>query len=57
MGWRGIMLGSGEVWMDFDGKVIGKSSDGAGRQKFKAELIARQKSGLHPSVREYKSPS
>ncbi|MCV5779128.1 hypothetical protein OFN45_32995, partial [Escherichia coli] len=20
MGWRGIMLGSGEVWMDFDGK-------------------------------------
>ena len=56
MGWRGIMLGSGEVWMDFDGKVIGINHQTAQAAKFKAELIARQKSGLHPSVREYKSP-
>ncbi|PSJ88059.1 hypothetical protein CT153_12270 [Aeromonas veronii] len=56
MGWRGIMLGSGEVWMDFDGKVIGINHQTAQAAKLKAELIARQKSGLHPSVREYKSP-
>jgi len=56
MGWRGIMLGSGEVWMDFDGKVIGINHQTAQATKLKAELIARQKSGLHPSVREYKSP-
>lgn len=56
MGWRGIMLGSGEVWMDFDGKVIGINHQTARAAKLKAELIARQKSGLHPSVREYKSP-
>lgn len=55
MGWRGIMLGSGEVWMDFDGKVIGINHQTAQAAKLKAELIARQKSGLHPSVREYKS--
>ncbi|WP_425891989.1 hypothetical protein [Aeromonas veronii] len=57
MGWRGIMLGSGEVWMDFDGKVIGINHQTAQAAKLKAELIARQKSGLHPSVREYKSPA
>ncbi|MFB2701342.1 hypothetical protein [Aeromonas veronii] len=56
MGWRGIMLGSGEVWMDFDGKVIGINHQTAQAAKLKAELIARQKSDLHPSVREYKSP-
>ncbi|WP_421271075.1 hypothetical protein [Aeromonas veronii] len=57
MGWRGIMLGSGEVWMDFDGKVIGINHQTAQAAKLKAELIARQKSDLHPSVREYKSPA
>ncbi|WP_083243810.1 hypothetical protein [Aeromonas sp. DNP9] len=56
MGWRGIMLGSGEVWMDFDGKVIGINHQTAQAAKLKAELIARQKRDLHPSVREYKSP-
>ncbi|ELI6423612.1 hypothetical protein RRM51_003047 [Aeromonas veronii] len=56
MGWRGLMLGSGEVWMDFDGKVIGINHQTEQAAKLKAELIARQKSGLHPSVREYKSP-
>lgn len=57
MGWRGIMLGSGEVWMDFDGQVIGINHQTAQAAKLKAELIARQKSDLHPSVREYKSPA
>ncbi|TNJ11686.1 hypothetical protein CF115_01150 [Aeromonas veronii] len=57
MGWRGIMLGSGEVWMDFDGKVIGINHQTAQAAKLKAELIARQKSDLHPSVREYKNPA
>ncbi len=56
MGWRGIMLGSGEVWMDFEGKVIGIHHQTARAAKLKGELIARQKSDLHPSVREYKSP-
>ena len=56
MGWRGIMLGSGEVWMDFEGKVIGINHQTARAAKLKGELIASQKSDLHPSVREYKSP-
>lgn len=56
MGWRGIMLGSGEVWLDFDGKVIAINHQTAQAAELKATLIARQKSGLHPSVQGYKSP-
>lgn len=56
MGWRGIMLGSGEVWLDFDGKVIGINHQTAQVAKRKAELVAKQKSDLYPSLREYKRP-
>lgn len=56
MGWRGIMLGSGEVWLDFDGKVIAINHQTAQAAELKATLIARKKSGLHPSVQGYKSP-
>ncbi|ELM3748952.1 hypothetical protein ACET96_04615 [Aeromonas dhakensis] len=56
MGWRGIMLGSGEVWLDFDGKVIGINHQTAQAAKLKAELIARQKSDLYPGLREYQRP-
>mgnify|MGYP002144701867 CR=1 FL=1 len=53
MGWRGIMLGSGEVWLDFDGKVIGINHQTAQAAKRKAELVAKQKSDLYPGLREY----
>lgn len=56
MGWRGIMFGSGEVWMDFDGKVIGINHQTAQAAKLKAELIASQKSDLYPGLRDYQSP-
>ncbi|MEV3806383.1 hypothetical protein ACK31Z_09375 [Aeromonas dhakensis] len=56
MGWRGIMLGSGEVWLDFDGKVIGINHQTAQAAKRKAELVAKQKSDLYPGLREYKRP-
>ncbi|MGL6559357.1 hypothetical protein ACSZNH_22285 [Aeromonas dhakensis] len=56
MGWRGIMLGSGEVWLDFDGKVIGINHQTAQAAKRKAELVAKQTSDLYPGLREYKRP-
>ncbi|WP_323059437.1 hypothetical protein [Aeromonas hydrophila] len=56
MGWRGIMLGSGEVWLDFDGKVIGINHQTAQAAKRKAELVAKQKSDLYPGLREYLRP-
>nr|WP_257622463.1 hypothetical protein [Aeromonas hydrophila] len=56
MGWRGIMLGSGEVWLDFDGKVISINHQTAQAAKRKAELVAKQKSDLYPGLREYQRP-
>ncbi|CAM3976030.1 hypothetical protein [Aeromonas bestiarum] len=56
MGWRGIMLGSGEVWLDFDGKVIAINHQTAQAAELKATLIAKQKSDLYPGLREYQRP-
>ncbi|GIU26717.1 hypothetical protein TUM4637_13430 [Shewanella hafniensis] len=56
MGWRGIMLGSGVVWLDFDGKIIAINYQTPVEAKLKAELIAKQQTGLHASVREFVSP-
>lgn len=56
MGWRGIMLGSGEVWLDFDGKVVAINHQTAQAAELKATLIARQKSDLYPGLREYQRP-
>ncbi|MGI2182818.1 hypothetical protein ACRN9F_11295 [Shewanella oncorhynchi] len=57
MGWRGIMLGSGVVWLDFDGKIIAINYQTLVEAKLKAELIAKQQTELHPSVSEFVSPA
>lgn len=57
MGWRGIMLGSGVVWLDFDGKIIAINYQTAVEAKLKAEFIAKQQTVLHPSVSEFVSPA
>ncbi|MGI2094478.1 hypothetical protein ACRN96_18070 [Shewanella oncorhynchi] len=57
MGWRGIMLGSGVVWLDFDGKIIAINYQTLVEAKLKAELIAKQQTALHPSVSEFVSPA
>lgn len=56
MGWRGIMFGSGVVWMDFDGKIIAINYQTPAETKLKAELIAKQQTALHASVSEFVSP-
>ena len=57
MGWRGIMLGSGVVWLDFDGKIIAINYQTPVEAKLKAELIAKQQTALHSSVSEFVSPA
>ena len=56
MGWRGIMLNHGSVWLDFDGKISGINYQSPEEAKLRDELIAQQKSTLHESVREFISP-
>lgn len=57
MGWRGIMLGSGVVWLDFDGKIIAINYQTLVEAKLKAEFIAKQQRALHPSVSEFVGPA
>lgn len=57
MGWRGIMLLNGELWLnDSDGKLLSVNH----RSKFetleKSRLIALEKTGLHPSIKKFYKP-
>ena len=56
VGWRGIMLLDGEVWLDFDGKLIGVNYQSQFEKKKKEELIKIQRNSLHESLRVFKSP-
>jgi len=56
VGWRGIMLFDGEVWLDFDGKLIGVNYQSQFEKKKKEELIKIQRNSLHESLRVFKSP-
>ncbi|PVZ84756.1 hypothetical protein C9426_22270 [Serratia sp. S1B] len=56
VGWRGMMLDSGKVWMDYDGRIIAVNYQTNLAAKLISELIAQQKNTLHPSLREYERP-
>jgi len=56
MGWRGIMLLDGEVWLDFDGKLIGVNYQSQFEKKKKEKLITIQKNSLHKSLQNFVRP-
>ncbi|WP_235830893.1 hypothetical protein [Flavobacterium ustbae] len=43
MGWRGIMLNQGDLWMDTNGKIIAINYQSEAEKKQKSTLIAAQK--------------
>ncbi|MFT6789089.1 MAG: hypothetical protein ACJAVX_002459 [Pseudoalteromonas rhizosphaerae] len=56
VGWRGIMLNSGIVWVDSNGKIIGINYKTAKEQLLAKRLIAADKQALHPSVNTFAEP-
>jgi hypothetical protein len=56
MGWRGIMLGQGDIWMDTDGKVITINYQSQAEKDLKNRLIAGEKGKLHLSIATFKAP-
>ncbi|MBB1335722.1 MULTISPECIES: hypothetical protein [Pseudoalteromonas] len=56
VGWRGIMLNSGVVWVDTDGKIIGINYQTAKEQLLAKNLIAADKQALHPSINAFVEP-
>jgi hypothetical protein len=56
MGWRGIMLNQGILWMDTDGKIISINYQSEQEKDLKNKLIASEKGKLHPSIARFKTP-
>lgn len=56
MGWRGIMLNNGEVWLDFDGSLTGLTYQSKSEAKLKARLIENEKKNIHTSLSHYLRP-
>lgn len=57
VGWRGIMLDNGVVWMSFQPGFISAINYQSKREKnIQAELIRKDKEQLHATLRNYKSP-
>ncbi len=56
VGWRGIMLQNGELYLDYDGTLIGVNHQSEAEAKMKDELIAQEKAKLHPSLKEFSEP-
>ncbi len=57
MGWRGIMLNDGLLWLDDSAKFIrAVNYSSSAEQRKKSQLIRADKAALHPSLLEYKEP-
>ena len=56
VGWRGIMLNNGTIWMDTDGKLTSINYQSKMEKDLKAKLISSQKKGIHSSIAKFKNP-
>lgn len=59
MGYRGVMLGLGEIWIEkieYDGKIKAINYQSALEKQIGFELIAAQRMTLHQSVRDFAQP-
>jgi hypothetical protein len=56
VGWRGIMLFNGELWLDYDGRLIGVNYQSKFEKNEFAELIKIEKRDLYESLREFAQP-
>lgn len=56
VGWRGIMLDDGRVWLDDNGKVSAINHQPLAEKLTRAKIMAKQKLALHPSVRKFAEP-
>lgn len=55
MGWRGIMLNQGTVWIDTDGRLIAINYHSKFEKDLMSKIIAKDKTKLHPSIATYKT--
>jgi hypothetical protein len=56
VGRRGIMLLNGEVWLDYDGRLIAVNYQSHAEAKKRVELIDIDRSQLNESLKQFKEP-
>ncbi|WP_409424888.1 hypothetical protein [Pseudoalteromonas sp. RW-H-Ap-1] len=56
VGWRGIMLYNGVLWVDTDGKIIAVNTQNTTEQAHAEKLIAQDKQSLHSSIKTFQKP-
>jgi hypothetical protein len=56
MGWRGIMLNQGDIWMDTDGRLMSINYQSQFEKDLKEKLIAGEKGKLNPVLAKFKEP-
>jgi hypothetical protein len=56
MGWRGIMLNQGTVWIDEEGRLIAINYQSKFELDLKNKIISIEKRKLHPSISKFKTP-
>lgn len=56
MGWRGLMLKNGEIWLDFEGYLTQINYESKFEIKRRAELIDLDKQNLYPVLRNFLEP-
>ncbi|REC52464.1 hypothetical protein DRF62_15540 [Chryseobacterium piscium] len=58
MGWRGIMLDNGTIWIESDeGKIIAVNYQSDFEKKLRKELINKEKENVHSSLKNFESPT
>ncbi|WP_264535643.1 hypothetical protein [Flavobacterium sp. N1736] len=56
VGWRGIMLNNGTLWIDTNGKVFAINYQSKFEADLENKLVAAEKSKLHPSIAKFINP-
>ncbi|WP_289663959.1 hypothetical protein [Flavobacterium panacagri] len=56
VGWRGIMLNRGDLWIDTDGRITSILHQSDEELKLKKELIAAQKKEVNVSLSKFEEP-
>ncbi|PSL25858.1 hypothetical protein [Chitinophaga ginsengisoli] len=56
MGWRGLMLRHGQLWLNEEGKLIAVNYQSAVESKKRALLVEKERSLVHSSLKEFKRP-
>ncbi|MGO4773698.1 hypothetical protein ACEN2I_18755 [Flavobacterium sp. W22_SRS_FK3] len=56
VGWRGIMLNQGTIWIDTDGRLISINYQSKFEKDLKNKIIAADRENLHASIAKFKAP-